>query len=210
MVDKDKTDFAIAIGALFASFGQDATQAIMQGYWLGLNDLELTQVQQSVAIALKRCKFLPKPAELRDLLGLNVSEDDRAVAAWGDVLKAVRLGPYKHVDFQDKLCNAVIRNLGGWVTFLERFSDAESEKWLRIDFVKCYKAFAKSGVNGELIQALPGLAEREVVNGQLCLPVPRIVPCDHNRSDMPLLTSRVSPFSVPKIERQDFIRSEGA
>lgn len=201
MVDEDKAGFAVAIGALFASFGQDATQAIMQGYWLGLNDLELGQVQQSVAMALKRCKFLPKPAELRELIGENLSEDDCALAAWGDVLKAVCLGPYKHIDFDDKLCNAVIRNLGGWVTFLERFSDAESEKWLRLDFVKCYKSFAKSGVSGELIEPLAGLAEREVINGQLSLPVPRKIECDSKRSELPRIADG-RMFEVPKIERQ--------
>lgn len=201
MVDEDKAGFAVAIGALFASFGQDATQAIMQGYWLGLNDLELGQVQQSVSMALKRCKFLPKPAELRDLIGENLSDDDCALAAWGDVLKAVRLGPYKHIDFDDKLCNAVIRNLGGWVTFLERFADAEAEKWLRLDFVKCYKSFAKSGVSGELIEPLAGLAEREVINGQLCLPVPRKIECDSKRSELPRITDG-RMFEVPKIERQ--------
>jgi hypothetical protein len=201
MVEADKKEFAIAVGALFASFGQDSTQALMQGYWLGLNDLELHQVQIAVASALKRCKFLPRPAELRELLGLNVSDEDTAVAAWGDVLRAVRLGPYKHVDFEDKLCNAVIRNLGGWVTFLQRFSDAESEKWTRLDFVKCYKAFAKSGVNGELIAPLQGLSEREVINGQLCLPVPRKIDCDANRNQLPFIT-HFAPCSVPKIEKQ--------
>lgn len=201
MVEADKKEFAIAVGALFASFGQDSTQALMQGYWLGLNDLELHQVQIAVASALKRCKFLPRPAELRELLGLNVSDEDTAVAAWGDVLRAVRLGPYKHVDFEDKLCNAVIRNLGGWVTFLQRFSDAESEKWTRLDFVKCYKAFAKSGVNGELIAPLQGLSDREVINGQLCLPVPRKIACDANRNQLPFIT-HFAPCAVPKIERQ--------
>lgn len=201
MVDGDKAGFAVAIGALFASFGQDATQAIMQGYWLGLNDLDLSQVQQSVAMALKRSKFLPKPAELREFVGANASEDDLAMSAWGDVLKAVRLGPYKHVDFEDKLCNAVIRNLGGWVTFLERFKDAESEKWLRFDFVKCYKSFAKSGVNGEMIEPLAGLGEREVVNGQLCLPVPRKIGCDAVRSAAPRITQG-GFCAVPRIERQ--------
>jgi hypothetical protein len=201
VVNEDKEDFAIAVGALFASFGQDSTKALMQGYWLGLNDLELHQVQIAVASALKRCKFLPRPAELRELLGVNISEEDTATAAWGDVLRAVRLGPYKHIDFEDKLCNAVIRNLGGWVTFVQRFSDAEAEKWTRLDFIKCYKAFAKSGVNGELIAPLQGLSEREVINGQSCLPMPRKIACDANRNAMPYIT-HFAPVKALKIERQ--------
>lgn len=201
MVDQDKAGFAVAIGALFASFGQDATQATLQGYWLGLSDLTIEQVETAVAKSIRECKFVPRPVELRELIGAHQSDDDTAIAAWSDILRAVRLGPYKHIDFQDKLCNAVVRNLGGWVTFLERFSDAESEKWVRLDFVKCYKSFAKSGVSGELIEPLAGLSEREVVDGQLCLPVPRRIACDAVRSLPPRITESYS-FAIPKIERQ--------
>lgn len=201
MVIEDKADFAVAVGAMFATFGQDSTQEIMQGYWLGLNDLDLIQVQQAVAIALKRCKFLPRPAELRDLIGMNTSEEDAAVAAWGDVLRAVRLGPYKHIDFQDKLCNAAIRNLGGWVSFLGKLTDAKAENFARMDFVKCYKSFAKSGVNGELIAPLQGLAQAQVVNGEVCDPVLHRIACDSNRAVMPRIT-QFKPFAVPRIERQ--------
>jgi len=201
MVDQDKAGFAVAIGALFASFGQDATQATLQGYWLGLSDLTIGQVETAVAKSIRERKFVPRPVELRELVGAHQSDDDTAIAAWSDVLRAVRLGPYKHIDFQDKLCNAVVRNLGGWVTFLERFSDAESEKWVRLDFVKCYKSFAKSGVSGELIEPLAGLAEREVIDGQLCLPVLRTIACDAVRSVPPRITESYS-FAIPKIERQ--------
>ena len=193
--------YQLCIRAMFASFSSECTEATLQGYWLGLSDLTIEQVEAAVAKSIRECKFVPRPVELRELVGAHQSDDDTAIAAWGDVLKAVRLGPYKHIDFQDKLCNAVVRNLGGWVTFLERFSDAESEKWVRLDFVKCYKSFAKSGVSGELIEPLAGLAEREVIDGQLCLPVPRTISCDAVRSVPPRITESYS-FAIPKIERQ--------
>lgn len=201
MDQSDLGRYQVCIRAMFASFSSECTEATLQGYWLGLSDLSIEQVETAVAYSIRASRFVPRPAELREYLGLNVSDEDTAVAAWGDVLRAVRLGPYKHVDFEDKLCNAVIRNLGGWVTFLQRFSDAESEKWTRLDFVKCYKAFTKSGVNGELIAPLQGLSEREVVNGQLCLPVPRKIACDANRNQLPYIT-HFAPCSVPKIEKQ--------
>lgn len=201
MDQSDLGRYQVCIRAMFASFASECTEATLQGYWLGLSDLSIEQVETAVAHSIRASKFVSRPAELREYLGLNVSEDDTAVAAWGDVLRAIRLGPYKHVDFEDKLCNAVIRNLGGWVTFLGRFSDAESEKWTRLDFLKCYKAFAKSGVNGEMIVPLQGLSEREVINGQLCLPIPRKIACDANRSEMPYIT-HFKPCEVPQIEKQ--------
>jgi hypothetical protein len=201
MDQNDLVRYQLCIRAMFASFSSECTEATMQGYWLGLSDMSIEQVEIAVAKSIRKCKFVPKPVELRELAGLHQDDDDLAIAAWGDVLKAVRLGPYKHVDFEDKLCNAVIRNLGGWITFLERFRDAESEKWTRYDFVKCYKAFSRSGVSGDLIAPLAGLNQFEVANGELCAPVPKKIPCDPNRAESPKLLVE-NMFAVPKIERQ--------
>jgi len=200
----DKNDvprFQICIRAMFASFRSECIDATLHGYWIGLSDLTIEQVESAVAHSIRVAKFLPRPAELREYLGVNASEEDTAIDAWSDVLRALRLGPYKHIDFQDKLCNAVIRNLGGWVTFLGRFSDAESEKWARLEFIKCYVSFAKVGVNGEMIAPLAGLSEREVHNGMLCLPIPRQIACDAKRAELPYIT-HFKACEVPKIERQ--------
>lgn len=183
MENSNKAAFGLAVGAMLESFGVEATKAILHGYWLGLNDLTISQIETAVSLALRRLKFVPKPFELRELLGLVITNDSRAEAAWSDVHRAIPFGPYKHVDFDDKLVNATIRNLGGWVTFLDRFQDSESEKWARLDFMKCYKAFANSGVTGDLIKPLAGLSQAEVVSGSVASPVPKRIGCDADRID---------------------------
>lgn len=200
MDQSNKADFALAIGAMFASFGQDSTPAIIHGYWLGLADMDISDVQRAVAMALQRCKFLPKPTELRELVGASLGEEENAIAAWSDVQRAVGLGPYKHIDFEDKLCNAVIRNMGGWPSFIGRLTDSEAEKWVRLEFIKCYRSFARSGVNGELIQPLAGLSSAEVVSGRIGDPVPRLVTCEANRRVVPMIpvsSSEISVFQKP-------------
>lgn len=198
MVDPDdKVPFSVAIGALCETFGQQATKPILHGYWLGLQDLELTDVQRAVAVSIRSATSLPRPVELRRFAGEQTGEQ-RAIAAWGDVLRGLTIGPYKHIDFQDKLVNAAIRNLGGWPTFCGRFVDEESEKWARLDFIRAYQAFAAGGVDGEVCLPLAGLSQAEIVNGEQSKPVPRLIECSPDRAKEPRRIASVQPVSQPE------------
>ena len=170
---KTSERFANAIGALMAAFGQEGTLAVMQGYSLGLGDLSIEDVEKAVAIAIRSETSVPRPARLRELiLG---STEALAGAAWADASKAVGLGPYKHVDFSDRRINATIRRLGGWPTFCSRFSSAEAEKWLRIEFTKAYAQLERFGQ--EAGAALPGLNELEYRGSRVCPAQPRRITC---------------------------------
>jgi len=191
MEPNDKSEFAIAIGAMCAAFGTDASKPLILGYWLGLSDLSLIDIQQAVARSMRECTHMPRPVELRRLAGEKTPEA-ASMAAWGDVLRAIPLGPYKHVDFSDKLINATIRNLGGWPTFIGRLTDEESEKWLRLEFVKCYGTFSSSGVNGEACLPLVGLSQVSSVAGMLVAPVVHKIACTSK------VTPRIATSSVGK------------
>lgn len=180
MNETEKGSFATAIGALLETFGQEATKPILHGYWLGLQDLTLEQVQVAVAVGIRSSERLPRPVELRRLVGEQTGEQ-RAIAAWGDVLRAIPRGPYKHIDFQDNLINAAIRNLGGWPTFVGRFTDEEAEKWARLEFIKAYQAFS-GGAGEEACAALPGLSQATAVGGEVCKPIPLLIECSPDRA----------------------------
>lgn len=167
----DKSDFAVTITAMLEAYGQEATKARLLGYWLGLQDLDLETLQRAVSGAVRACKALPTPAALRELAG-EASAEGQAIQAWGDVLRAIRLGPYKHIDFEDRRCNAAIRMLGGWPTFLDRFRDSESEKWARLDFLKAYRSMSSEGHVGDAGKPLPGIAQVCVRGGRKVEPVP--------------------------------------
>lgn len=176
MQSNDSENFGVAIGALAATFGVEATEPLILGYWLGLSDMDLRDLQRAVSRAVRECQFMPRPLELRQLAGED-SPDTAALVAWGDVERAIGLGPYKHVDFTDKIINAVIRNMGGWPAFIGRLVNAEAEKWTRVEFLKCYTAFSKRGVNGEACEPLPGLSEQSVVAGKIVEPKVHRVIC---------------------------------
>lgn len=171
-----KPEFSIAISAMLETFGTQATKPILLGYWLGLNDLTLEQLQFGVAQAIRSCKFIPKPVEIRELAIGSIDTESLALSAWGEALKAVSLGPYRHVNFEDKTINAVVRSMGGWPNFVDRFRDTESEKWTRIEFVKGYKAYASRPVSEEATAALPGLNQFEHGKHE-SKPVPIVIAC---------------------------------
>jgi hypothetical protein len=133
-------------------------------------------MQTAVLRAIRELPRMPKPAELRELAGVNVAEDTKAVEAWSDVQRAVAIGPYKWIDFADQRINATIRSMGGWPNFLESFNDAESEKWARHNFLKAYAAVGDR-LSPEACRPLIGLGEKTCVAGKMVDPVVRIE-CD--------------------------------
>jgi hypothetical protein len=183
MNTSDIPEFQKCIRALFGSFGLECTPDNLNGYWLGLSDLDLPSIQKAVAVAIRSTKFVAKPFELRELTGTVVSEESRAQLAWLDVQRALRIGAYKSIDFDDKLCNAVIRGLGGWPNFVARFTSAKEEEFARHAFIKAYRNFAASSVSGDSCKPLPGLSQVSFVGGVQVGPV-RIA-CDPERAMLP-------------------------
>lgn len=154
---------------LAEAFGRKTTGATFEVYSIALGDLTDEQVDAASTRAARTCRFMPSPAELRQLAGV-LTDDDRAVVAWGHVERSIRLGPYAHVDFDDRAINATVRSLGGWVVFLARFTGAEAEKWVRHEFLKAYASWCRAGVGDELGAILPGLCEASVAGGKVAPP----------------------------------------
>ena len=194
--NQDSETFAKGMAMLCLNFNRELTDQLIELYWIVLQDLPVDAFKLAVKRALRESKSMPRVAELLSFAGLSESSESRAVAAWNDVQRALSLGPYKHIDFQDKLANAAIRSLGGWPNFLARFGSAEDEKWARHEFIKAYNNFS-SGVSEEACAALPGLAERSVVAGQICACIPVQVGCTPDRAALPNYSNRSSnPLSI--------------
>ncbi len=197
MKEIEKAGFAICIGAMLETFGVEATDPILHGYWLGLEDLALDQVKLAVANAIRSRKTVPKPVELRELAGLITDPNAIAQLAFSKAMDAISShGPYKTVSFQDRTINAVIRSMGGWPNFCARFTDAESEKWVRIDFIRGYTNYANRPVSEEATAPLIGISE--VTNNQPA--TPKLIGCDWSKSNPVLLATSARREVVPMIE----------
>lgn len=158
------------------AYRQSVSAVTIEAYAAGLEGLTDDQVLRAGKRALQTSKFMPTPAEIRDLAGAGAA--GRSIVAWGDVLRAIPRGPYRHIDFQDPIVNASIRLLGGWPSLFERIGLADGEKWYRIEFLKAYDSLCTSGVDGEICRPLSGISESEVRGGVIGPPVPLAIGCD--------------------------------
>ncbi len=165
MAPTDRPAFAQAITALAASFRSESDEAMLEGYWWALDDLQIEDVRNAVRMAMRQCKFMPAAVELRDLAG-GMTPATRAMFAWSALEKTVsRHGAYETVNFDDVVINATIRNLGGWLRCCDLPAE-EFDKWFRKDFERVYQAFLQSGVSPEAGSPLIGIYDQEnYING---------------------------------------------
>jgi hypothetical protein len=177
-MDKQKRiEFCKTIAALAATFRQEATEALYEGYWLGLDDVPVEAVKSAVVQAMRSCRFMPSVAELRALAGV-LSPDDRAVKAWAAVMQAHREHGYYHtVVFDDPATTATVRYLWhDWMQFAEAMEQQE-EHWLRKEFVATYCSFVRNGVGLEQCRPLLGFFERENTLGSWPVEPPLMIAC---------------------------------
>jgi hypothetical protein len=147
------------VTVLAEAFGRKLTKTTIEAYAIGLRGLSDQQIKKASEAAIQSCKFMPSPAELRELAGV-ARVSDRAELAWLALESAMgRLGAYKSVDFDDRVTNAVIRSLGGWQALFE----VESKDWefYRGKFLKSYEALSRAGVGDQQSAPLLGLFDQE-------------------------------------------------
>lgn len=145
---------------LAEAFGRKATKATFAAYEHGLGGLDLPAIDRAVKTALRTCKFMPSPAELRELAG-EIRIEDRAIHAWMAFEKAVcTIGHVRGVDFDDAVINATVRSLGGWDRCCQ-LEGNEFDVFLRKRFIDAYVALTRSGVGDEQGAALEGAFDRE-------------------------------------------------
>lgn len=155
---EERVTFLVSV--LASTYGRQVSPAMLQGYLVGLAGVDLPHIERAVKRALQISKFMPTPAELRELGG-DARPEDAAVAAWETACKAVsRYGWYRSVAFEDAAITATIRSLGGWQRFCERCA-GEEEKWLRKEFLATYAAYRRVGVSTEAELPLAGEFERQ-------------------------------------------------
>jgi hypothetical protein len=151
---------AIAVTALAESFRQTVTEALLLGYQMGLSGVPIEAAERACVIALQRCRFMPVPAELREIALTNgTSYASVAAHAFVTLQRAVvYVGEDRSVNFADGAINATVRRLGGWrrVCLLE---PSEFDKWFKRDFTETYTRVIREGCREDELAYLPGLLE---------------------------------------------------
>ena len=162
----DEKRIMVAVLALAELVGRELTEAGLAMYVRGLSGLTADQVEAAVDHAARTVErgFMPMPAELRKSIEGDV--ESRALAAWHVLDKATIHGPYKHIDFDDPLINAVVRSLGGWVWCFDQRGDTW-DVWARKEFLRVYSAMYSGGmVHGDACKPLEGIGGAGVYDVQ--------------------------------------------
>lgn len=195
MEPSDLGKFTELVTALAAAFGRETEKATFVAYKIGLEDLPIAAINHAIGRALRECKFMPSPAELRELAGVQKPKE-RAVLAWEALDAAVAsYGYYHSVDFDDKLINATVRNLGGWERICD-LPEEEYQKWFRKDFERVYASLAAGGIGPD--QAAPLLGYYAKQNSGNGMPIAPPVKIDTGLPALPQLES--SQTAVPALE----------
>lgn len=206
--DQDNEQWRLAVvaacGTVADAFRVKATDTLATAWLWGLAGLTIKQIHVAAAAAIRTKKFFPSVAELRELTG-ETTPDQAAELAWIEFLDASKLGPYRHVDFQDRAINATVRSLGGWVNALGRFSGADEERFLKRDFIAAYKIWSARDCSGDSGAPLQGLSEGIMRHGKFIPAAPMRI---EQRGRQSLLESIAAPKTqpLPRITRGRYDR----
>lgn len=154
-----KQELVQLVTVLCEAYGRTATAATFAAYELGLEGIDLPAIKAAVTQSLRRGKFMPSPAELREMSG-ELKPEDRAQRAWLAVGQAMHEhGGYRTVTFDDVVINAAVRSVGGWERICET-DPKEFESHTRREFLKAYASLCIAGVGEEQAAPLIGIFDR--------------------------------------------------
>lgn len=160
MENKDRPEFMRLLLGLAETYRREASEALIDGYWLGLADMPVADIRKGVAACLKTSTFMPSPAEIRSK-AMGGSEL-KAAEAWTDVLADMRAGhgsgwgkgkPFK----SDDRTQHIVRLLGGWGALDNTGSD-DLHQWTRKEFLRLYGLITED----EICRPI-GLPDREAM-----------------------------------------------
>lgn len=149
-------DLLATISRYFATFGRKPDTEILKAYALTLRGLSDAQVAAAFTAAVR--KGTEHPLSAGQLLALGTLGGKDAGAAAEDAFnlldKTMGTGEYP-LDYDDKLINAAVRELGG----LQRLAEIpikEFQTWTRKEFVAAYKRLLENPPSDEQCKPLRG------------------------------------------------------
>lgn len=194
----DHGRFATLMSTVCAAHRVEATEALLEAYWIALQGVSDDAFAIGAARAVRDCRWMPKPIELRELCGEETAEM-RAVLAFEHVRRALfSPGTYASVRFDDPAITATIRALGGWVK-LGQQSEDEFQKWTRKEFFRLYEAYSSS--------AAPLAGERDYLAG---IAETTNAAAGREVAEPVLIRTRAVPEALPGAQQQQIGGERGA
>jgi hypothetical protein len=143
MTKADKPALAKILAVLGETFNEPVSKLRAEGYYEGLKEIAIDDVRTAAQVALRTCKFFPRPAELRELV--TGRTEDRAALAWSEMLTEVkRVGYIGAPHLPDDTMNAILSLWGGWTRLCQTLPGDGPELigWMK-QFQQVYGAGAR-------------------------------------------------------------------
>jgi hypothetical protein len=161
MLPTDKPNLFQLLQGVYDFYAKDLSEFALSVWWAAMKPFDLPAVKDALN---RHCvnpdggQFLPKPADVIKLLAGGTQ--DASLVAWSKVDRAVRsIGTYRSVCFDDPIVNAVISDMGGWVSLGIKRED----EWPFVarEFENRYRGYRLRGRGEVYPRHLPGIAERD-------------------------------------------------
>lgn len=149
---ENKERFHRIMMAMGAVFGTQVTEAMLDAYWMALEDLELDELARAAKAMISGSEFFPRPVQIRRAAG-EKSPEDRAADAWVCFEQAWRRYSSAELDFEDSLINATVRAIGGPAALGDKTVD--EWPWVQKAFEKTYARYCQYPPPEDLRSALP-------------------------------------------------------
>ncbi len=158
MQESDKADFKMIMVGIGELYNKEITKPLMRIYFSSLINYSLHDVEQGInahAMDAKHGTFFPKPADIaRHLQTSQISQEDKAMLAWSQVIREIRrTGSYGTLKMDDKQALAAVKALGSWQQLC---NSTETEMtWKKKEFINIYETYEKTPLD-MLPSSMPG------------------------------------------------------
>ncbi len=149
MTKADAQTFLERLAGLSELFNAKLSPAVQQIYFNALKDLELSAVMEAMNATVCSSRFMPKPAELREMICGGT--EDKAEQAWiGWRAAARQVGSYSSILTDDPaLAETLMAVFGGWPQACGVSLSDEMWAAKRKEFGRVYRVMANRGLTGE-------------------------------------------------------------
>ena len=158
MQESDKEDFTMLMVGIGELYNKEITKPLMRIYFSSLINHSLHDVEQGInahTMDAKHGSFFPKPADIvRNLQTGKISQEDKAMLAWSQVIREIRrTGSYGTLKLDDKQALASVKALGSWQQLC---NSTETEMtWKKKEFMNIYETYEKTPLD-MLPNSMPG------------------------------------------------------
>lgn len=161
MNDSNKKEFATLYYSMGEYYDKKISTNLLLMFFSDLMQFTIEQVQEGARLHRmdsKQGSFFPKPPDIIRHIGSNqVSTEDKAMLAWGQIMQELRAhGAYGSLKLDDKQAIAALRAVHTWKDFCAM--PESNLTWAKKEFLANYRTYENTPA--ELLpSSLPGLEE---------------------------------------------------